>query len=93
MRATPIIDGGWGCLLLLLFFFCCCCCPCFKFLDSNGGIVNILPTAEHCRGVVGHLVDGCWTVVGQSLVGRWSIIELGESRIWYCLDQSLAAAI
>jgi hypothetical protein len=24
----------------------------------------------------------CWAVVGQLLVGRWSIIELGESRIF-----------
>ena len=50
------------------------------------GVVDIPPTAAHCRGVVGCLVDGYWTVVGQSLVGLWLIIELGESRIWYCSD-------
>ena len=73
MRAMPIIDGGWGCLLL---FFC----PCFKIWR----VVDILPTAAHCRGVVGRLVDSYWTVFGQSWVGRWSIIEVGESQIWYC---------
>ncbi len=36
------------------------------------GGVDIPPTATHCRGVVGRLVDGCWTVVGQS---GWSLVD------------------
>ena len=46
------------------------------------GVVDIPPTAAHCRGVVGCLVDGCWAVIGQLLVGRWSIIKLREIQIF-----------
>ena len=52
-----------------------------------------LRTAGCCWLFSGGLLVSRWSVIGQSLVGRWLISELEESQFFYCLDRSLAAAI
>jgi hypothetical protein len=74
----------WGlCPSLMVGVVCCCflvvLALSFRF---KRGDVNIPPTAAHCRGVVGWLVNNCWAVVGQLLVGHWSIIKLREIQMF-----------
>ncbi len=82
----------WGLRPLLMAGGVVCCCflvvLALSFRFKRGG-VDISPTAVHCRGVVDWLVNGHWAVVGQWLVGRWSIIKLIKIRIFIVVPVDL----